>query len=103
MEHRATGTDSNGWPSIQPDQPAGPTRCSLAVTLDDHGAFSSPGAGTTATNTAPTVANPIDDQTATVGTALNYAFPANTFADADGDTLTYTATKSRRYARCPRG
>ena len=39
--------------------------------------------------------NPIDDQAATVGTALNYEFPANTFADADaGDTLTYTATKS---------
>ena len=29
------------------------------------------------------------------GTALNYAFPANTFADTDaGDTLTYTATQS---------
>ena len=47
------------------------------------------------TNAAPTVANPIDDQTATVGTALNYAFPTNTFADTDtGDTLTYTATQS---------
>ena len=49
---------------------------------------------TTVTNAAPTVANPIDDQTATVGTALLYAFPANTFADADSDTLTYTATQS---------
>ena len=47
-----------------------------------------------AANNAPTVANAISDQTATVGTALNYAFPANTFADADSDTLTYTATKS---------
>ena len=46
-------------------------------------------------NTAPTVANAIQDQTATVGTALSYAFPANTFADTDaGDTLTYTATQS---------
>ena len=46
-------------------------------------------------NAAPTVANAILDQTATVGTALNYAFPTNTFADTDaGDTLTYTATKS---------
>ncbi len=46
-------------------------------------------------NAAPTVANAILDQTATVGTALNYAFPANTFADTDtGDTLTYTATQS---------
>ena len=50
---------------------------------------------TPVTNAAPTVANPIDDQTATVGTALNFAFPTNTFADTDaGDTLTYTATKS---------
>ena len=50
---------------------------------------------TTVTNAAPTVANAILDQTATVGTALNYAFPTNTFADTDaGDTLTYTATQS---------
>ena len=50
---------------------------------------------TTPTNNAPTVANAILDQTATAGTALNYAFPANTFADTNtGDTLTYTATKS---------
>ena len=47
------------------------------------------------TNNAPTVANPISNQTATVGTALSYEFPANTFADTDaGDTLTYTATQS---------
>ena len=49
----------------------------------------------TATNAAPTVANPIDDQTATVGTALNFTFPTDTFADTDaGATLTYTATQS---------
>ena len=47
------------------------------------------------TNTAPTVANTIPNQTATAGTAFSYAFLANTFADTDtGDTLTYTATKS---------
>ncbi len=45
-------------------------------------------------NNAPTVANAIPNQTATVGTAFSYAFPANTFNDADNDTLTYTATKS---------
>ena len=69
----------------------------LAVNSDGDGPFSSPGAGTTgtATNSPPTVANAILNQTATVGTALNYAFPANTFADTDaGDTLTYTATQS---------
>ena len=45
-------------------------------------------------NNAPTVANEIPDQTATVGTAFSYAFPADTFDDADGDALTYTATKN---------
>ena len=70
----------------------------LAVNADGDGAWSSPpGTGTTgtATNNVPTVANAISDETATAGTALSYAFPANTFADTDAsDTLTYTATKS---------
>ena len=48
----------------------------------------------TLANNAPTVANAIPDQPATVGTDFRYAFPRNTFADADGDTLTYTATQS---------
>ena len=48
---------------------------------------------TTSSNTAPTVATAIPDQTATAGTALSdYMFPAATFTDADGNTLTYTAT-----------
>ena len=49
---------------------------------------------TAATNNAPTVANAIPDQSAPVGTAFSYAFPANTFSDADSDALTYTATKA---------
>ena len=57
---------------------------SVVVTVEDNDTA----------NTAPTVANPIQDQTATAGTALNFAFPTNTFNDADSDTLTYTATKS---------
>ena len=44
------------------------------------------------TNSAPTVATEIPDQTATTGTVFNYAFPDTTFTDADSDTLTYTAT-----------
>ena len=49
----------------------------------------------TAVNDAPTVATAIPDQPATVGTAFSYAFPANTFSDADtGDMLSYTATKA---------
>ncbi len=51
-------------------------------------------AGTTPANNAPTVANAIQDQTATVGTMFSFAFPANTFSDADNETLTYMATKS---------
>ena len=48
----------------------------------------------TSTNNAPVVATAIPDQTATVGTAFNYAFPDTTFTDADsGDTLSYAATK----------
>ena len=45
-----------------------------------------------AANIPPTLANEIPNQMALVGTAFNYAFLANTFNDADGDTLTYTAT-----------
>ena len=44
------------------------------------------------TNNAPTVANAIPDQGATAGTAFSYTFPANTFADQDNDTLSYTAS-----------
>ena len=51
-------------------------------------------AKTAAPNTAPTVATAIPDQSATAGTAFSYAFPDNTFSDADSDTLTYTATKA---------
>ena len=40
---------------------------------------------------APYVANPIPDQSATVGQAWAYAFPANTFSDPEGQALTYTA------------
>ena len=45
------------------------------------------------TNAFPTVLNEILDQGAPVGTVFSYQFPADTFGDTDGDTLTYTATK----------
>ena len=45
-----------------------------------------------ASNAAPTVANPIPNQEAAPGMAFSYTFPANTFADSDGDTLSYSAT-----------
>ena len=47
-----------------------------------------------AANNAPTVANRIPHQNLVVGTAFSYTFPANTFNDADGDTLTYTSRQT---------
>ena len=46
-------------------------------------------------NHAPTVANPIPDQSATSGTSFSFTFASNAFNDVDvGDVLTYAATKS---------
>lgn len=43
-------------------------------------------------NEAPTVANALVNQTATVGAAFSYQFASNSFADVDaGDSLTYSA------------
>ena len=71
LSHTATG---GGYNSVTGN---------VAVTVTDN---DSP-------NTAPTVANAIADQSATAGTAFSFAFPANTFADADNDSLSYSATK----------
>ncbi len=46
-----------------------------------------------AANSAPTVGTTIPDQTAVVGLSFSYTFPSTSFSDADGDDLTYTATK----------
>ncbi len=64
---------------------------SYARLLTDHNTFN---VVNTAANNAPTVANAIPNQSATVDVAFSYAFPANTFNDADNDSLTYSATKS---------
>ena len=48
----------------------------------------------TIANTDPTVENPIPDQRAMAGTAFSYQFPDNTFADAEGDMLVYSAKQS---------
>ena len=45
-----------------------------------------------APNTAPTLENDIPDQKAKVGEEFSFTFAYDTFGDADGDTLTYTAT-----------
>ena len=67
-------TGSNAWD-------ANSSSASLRITIKG-----------TITASVPTVATAILDQTATTGTAFDYMFPAATFTDADGDTLTYTAT-----------
>ena len=70
--------DSNAWSSANTPFTDG---ASLSVRIS--------------TNAAPTLANPIPDQSAVVGTAFSYAFPDTTFSDADtGDTLAYAATKA---------
>ena len=60
------------------------------VVNDDESATPPP---TVQTNAAPTVATPIPDQNARVGTPFRYAFPTNTFNDADRDPLIYSATE----------
>jgi Ca2+-binding RTX toxin-like protein len=45
-----------------------------------------------AVNDAPTLANPLADQSSPEDTAFSYQVPANSFTDADGDMLTYAAT-----------
>lgn len=56
----------------------------------DMGAFEQQTA--TPGNVAPVLANAIADKTATVGEFFSFTFPNNTFTDADGDALTYSAT-----------
>jgi hypothetical protein len=46
------------------------------------------------TNDAPVVANPLADQSFAEDSPVAFTLPANSFSDADGDTLTYTATLS---------
>ena len=51
------------------------------------------GQATPFVNTAPTVANAIPDLKATVGTSFSHTFRTDTFSDADGTMLTYTASR----------
>lgn len=68
------------------------------------GGASSGGAGTTApANSAPTVANAIADQSVAAGSPVSIIVPANTFADADSDLLSYTATFADGSALSTRG
>ncbi len=70
----------------------------LTVTATDQGTLSTSAWFTLSvqnTNDAPTVANPVADQTAAEDSAFTFTVPNTTFADADlihGDILTYNAT-----------
>jgi len=62
---------------------------------DGHGGTATANVTVTVTgvNDAPTLANPLADQSAAPNTAFLFQFAANTFNDIDpGDTLTYSAT-----------
>ncbi|MBN4066225.1 PQQ-dependent sugar dehydrogenase, partial [Ahrensia sp. AH-315-G08] len=43
-------------------------------------------------NTAPIIANPIEQQSAAIGNVFDFALPPSTFFDAEGDELSFTAT-----------
>lgn len=45
----------------------------------------------TPVNDEPKLGNPIPNQSATIGVAWSYTFPANTFADPEGNAFTYVA------------
>ncbi len=49
-------------------------------------------------NSAPVLNRELYNQSLTVFSVLNYTFAADSFTDADKDTLTYTATQSNGYA-----
>lgn len=56
---------------------------------------------TVVVNSAPTVANPIPDQTGTVAALFTYQIPANTFADINGDALTLSMAAVTGFAFNP--
>ncbi|HAV86468.1 MAG TPA: hypothetical protein DCW78_00460, partial [Pseudomonas sp.] len=65
----------------------------VATTTDALGGtttFTGEAQTVTNVNDAPTLANAIADQSATQGQAFSFTVPANTFADVDGDTLSYS-------------
>jgi phage-related protein len=80
--------------------PTGSADLSLRVTVDDgrsgsaYTDFSLSTPAAAAVNHAPTVSSSIANQSATEGQTYSYQVPLGLFADADGDTLTYTATQT---------
>ena len=64
---------------------------SVKVTVTDGTAFASDSFAIGVLN-APLVANPLADQSFAENSRVAFTLPANSFSDADGDTLNYTAT-----------
>ncbi|MFV1998545.1 MAG: putative Ig domain-containing protein, partial [Acidiferrobacterales bacterium] len=83
-----------GGTPTQTDADASPINLTVVAT-DPEGAFATSNVFTVTVadvNLAPTVANPIPDQSAAEDASFSFAFAANTFDDIDGDTLTYSST-----------
>ena len=84
------GTNSNSYTVLSAD--AGST-IRVDVSFTDgagnlEGPLASAETAVVVANTAPRLVTPIPDQSATIGTAFSYTFPATTFSDADNDPLT---------------
>jgi hypothetical protein len=80
------------WSLPNAGQNKGPGAGNWQTYADDRHRIRVNGIANSATNPAPTVANAIPQQTATVGAAFRFTIPANTFADA-GDLLWYSAER----------
>ena len=64
------------------------------ATVDADMLRMAPVQSTAAANQAPVVMIPLADQTFAEDSPVSFTLPANSFSDADGDALTYTATLS---------
>lgn len=77
--------------------PAGVGSVNLTVTANDGNGGTVTSTFTltlTTVNDAPVLANPLGPQTMSGPGVWSYTVPANTFSDADNDTLTWSATKA---------
>ena len=72
----------------------GPIRGGISITrVDSHPLYALSEVFEVPGNVGPEIANPIPDQDATAGREFRYTFPSRTFSDAEGDALSYTATR----------
>ena len=106
---KGDGTALPGWLAFDPatrtfsgtPQVADAGTLAVKVTADDDNGGTVSDTFNIDVNRPPTVANPISDQTATVGESFSYQFPDTTFNDADSDPLSYTAVQSADNSALP--